>query len=190
MSRRTKKRTKATEVQAPALPLDTPKPTRDLGGRKSKFSDEVMGLFVDAILKGAGREDAAEAAGIHPATFRRWMADAVAEDASEEMRAFRAAVEGAERQLVLKCSEGMVDLTREDVPPAVRFAALKLILQSRRPNLWRPAKEVSISAPGGGPVQVDVSGDVEAKVVIPWEKLGDMTPEQLEAFMRAMVAPE
>ena len=184
MARKRRGRGKGGGVQVPALPLAPSAPHP--GGRPSKLTAEATRLVCDAILKGAGREDAAGAAGIAPSTLYLWLSEGAKREPGEFLE-FLEAVEGAERQLVADCSAGMVELTGKNTPPAVRFAALKLILQSRRPALWRPAKEVAISAPGGGPVQVEVSGAVEATLrpLVTLEDLRKMTREETEATLLA-----
>jgi transposase-like protein len=162
------------------------KQPRGPGGRPSKLTDTLVKLVVIAISKGAGREDAAEAAGIHPSTFRRWMAEAASGEESE-FSAFRAAVEGAESELVRRAGAVLIDMLAPEVSESVRFAAAKLILERRRPDVWGARAAVRIEGAAGGPVQVEHSGAVAVEVA--WERLGDLTPEQLEALGRGLTDP-
>lgn len=168
-------------------------------GRPTKCTPEVAKKVRAAILKGAGREDAARAAGVAPSTAREWLARGA--KGEEEFAAFLAAVEGAESELVRRAGAVVVDLLGgRKTPHAVRFAAAKLVLERRRADVWAPKKDVRVSGPDGGPVpfagqvehsgQVGVQAHVEPGDAIPWDVMRDMTPEQLEAFARGLRGDE
>lgn len=167
-------------------------------GRPSKFSAETTQLVVDAILRGAGREDAAAAAGICKATLQDWIAKGRA--GHPDFLDFLARVEGAERDLVMRAEGVLVDLLKPEVSDAVRFASAKLIVQSRRPKEWRPPRSVEMSGPEGKPVEVaaKVEGQVEVKAEVAVEggvtatpaftaaQLAAMSLEQLQALGRGL----
>jgi len=167
-----------------------PAPTRKQStteklGRPSKLTPLVQAGVVEAILKGAGREDAARAVEIGTATFREWMARGSTGEAP--FAAFAAAVEGAESELVRRAGAVLIDMLAPEVSESVRFAAAKLILERRRPDVWGARAAVRLEGAAGGPVQVEHSGAVAVEVA--WERLGDLTPEQLEALGRGLTDP-
>lgn len=57
----------------------TPPPSRRQRGRPRLFTPERAAAILQAISEGATRDQAAQAAGVHKATFLRWMADGDAE---------------------------------------------------------------------------------------------------------------
>lgn len=157
-------------------------------GRPSKLTPEVQKAVCDAILKGAGREDAAVAAGISLRCLFLWMEKGRAEESAEYVHFLRA-VEGAESELVRRAGEVLTDMLDPRVSESVRFAAAKLILERRRPDVWGSRAAVRVEGAAGGPVQVEHSGSVAAAVEVSWERLGDLTPEQLEALGRGLSEP-
>jgi hypothetical protein len=169
-----------------------PKRTRSRSskpGRPSKCTPEVTSKVCKAIQEGSGREDAARAAGIGPATFREWMARAAAGEG--EYAAFAAAVEEAESRIVRWAGKGLVTLCRsKKTPPAVKLAGFKLILERRRPDVWAPRRELQVSGPDGGPVplavsgQVQLSGEVALRPLISREDLRELTRQETEAALQ------
>jgi hypothetical protein len=168
-------------------------------GQPTKCTPETAERVRKAVLKGAGREDAARAAGVAPSTAREWLARGASGE--EPYAAFLAAVEGAESELVRRAGAVVVDLLGgKKTPHAVRFAAAKLVLERRRAEVWAPKKDVRVSGPDGGPVpfagqlehsgQVGVTAQVQPGDAIPWDVMRDMTPEQLEAFARGLRADD
>lgn len=165
-------------------PLEQPKP-RDPGGQPTKCTPTVRQAVVDAILKGAGREDAARAAKIAPSTLYLWLAEGRKQETGVYSE-FLEAVEGAESELVRRAGEVLTDMLGPKTSESVRFAAAKLILERRRPDVWGSRAAVRVEGADGGPVEVKHSGQVEVAVEIPWERLGELTPEQLEALGRGV----
>lgn len=70
-------------------------------GRKSKLTEEVQAAIVQAVEAGNYRHVAAEAAGVHKATFYRWM-KAGEKEREGELRDFCDAVKKAERKAELR----------------------------------------------------------------------------------------
>jgi hypothetical protein len=179
-------------TKKPAKPRTRKRSSSPKGGRPTKCTPEVMRKVRAAILKGAGREDAARAAGLSPSTFHLWMSKAASGEA--EFSEFLETVEGAESDLVRKAGQVLTDLLgSKKTPAAVRFASAKLILERRRADVWGPKKDVRVSGPDGGPVpvaaevahsgKVEVSGEVAVRPLFTREELAAMNPEALRAFV-------
>lgn len=164
-------------------------------GRPTKCTPDVIRKVRTAILKGAGREDAARSAGVGRATLLEWLArgakgEAPYADLLDE-------VEGAESELVRKAGAVVTDLLGSSkTPHAVRFAAAKLVLERRRTEVWGPRGSVRVSGPGDGPVpvaaQVEHSGSVqvavegEVRLAVTAEEMAQWSTEQIEAFARGL----
>lgn len=159
-------------------------------GQPTKCTPETAERVQKAILKGAGREDAARAAGIAPSTAREWLARG--STGEEPYAAFLAAVEGAESELVRKAGSVVTDLLgSKKTPHAVRFAAAKLVLERRRSEVWAPRGSMRLEGQNGGPIEIaaEVSGKVEVALFTA-EQLANLSPEQLEAAIRATTQEE
>lgn len=164
-------------------------------GRPTKCTPEVIRKVRAAILKGAGREDAARAAGIGRATLLEWLARGARGDAP--YADLVDSVEGAESELVRKAGAVLTDLLgSKKTPHAVRFASAKLILERRRPEVWAPKRDVRVSGPEGGPIpvaaEVEHKGEVavavegDVRLAVTAEQMAEWSVEQVEAFARGL----
>jgi hypothetical protein len=155
-------------------------------GQPTKCTPETAERVRKAILKGAGREDAARAAGVGPSTMREWLAKGLTGE--EPYAAFLAVVEGAESELVRKAGQVVTDLLgSKKTPHAVRFAAAKLVLERRRADVWAPRGTLKHEGPDGGPVrvaaQVEHSGEVQLAPLVTRETLRELTRAETEAAL-------
>lgn len=154
-------------------------------GQPTKLTPETQRLICEAIEEGASRQQAARAAAVGASTLQRWLADGAVQE-SGIYREFREAVEGAEERLVQRAAKVMVGFLGPQTSESVRFAAAKFVLERRAPSMWGSRAALTLAGEGGGPVEVKHSGQVEATIAIPWERLGELTPEQLEALGRGV----
>lgn len=165
------------------------------GGRPCKLTPEVQERICARLRKGMPRERAARRAGIHDATFRRWMtAGAAAQAAYDEgdgdnegeearkFRTFRAAVLEAEDACVEKDLD-VVDGCAAGEDPKLAFAASKWRLSYRYREDF--TTRVENTGADGGPVAVAVTGKL-AVALFTDEQLRDMTPEQVAAAIDAL----
>jgi hypothetical protein len=180
-------------------------------GRPTKLLSKTKQRICDLIRKGVPRERAARMAGIGVSTFHRWMASG--EEKSGPHREFREAVLRAEDELITRGMAAVVDafaigcpecgLEREpgaedpcpqcksDRAPRYlhelrdRTAAARFIFPHRFPTEFSTRAEVQATGPGGGPVKVEA--DVKVRPLVSDEQLGEMSPEQLQAFAAGLV---
>lgn len=163
-----------------------------MAGRQTKLTPAVQKRIVTMIRKGTPRGRAAELAGVHQATFFRWMAEG---DREEEgiHREFREAVLRAEAELIERACAAVVDAFEQDEDTGAfrydikeRIAAARFILPHRFPQDFSTRQEVRQTGHDGGPVKV------EAKVqpVFTDAQLAAMSPEQLEAALAGLALPE
>jgi hypothetical protein len=155
-------------------------------GRPTKCTPETIEEIRKAIVeRGSGREDAARAAGVGVATFHEWMARGARGEPG--FADFLEVVEGAERDLVAKAEQVVVDLLGSSTPHAVRFAAAKLIMERRRSSVWAPRGTLKHEGPDGGPVrvaaQVEHSGTVALAPLVTIETLRALTRAETEAAL-------
>jgi hypothetical protein len=130
------------------------------GGRKCKLTAETETIVLEAIAKGAFAHVAAAAAGIDPATLRRYLAST-----SKRFRAFQAAVAKAKAG-ARKAAEAVV--FAEDPLSWLRLGPGR-DWGEREIGWTEPAKRLEHSGPGGGPLQVqnETKLDVQALLADP-----------------------
>ena len=137
-------------------------------GRPTKLTPAVQERIVQAISAGNYQDVAARYAGINPATYYRWMADAEADDAPDALREFRDAVEsaraGAEVRAIALINRAAQDGT---------WQAAAWYLERSHPHRWGRFQRTEVSGPQGGPVEIDVAG-LERKIA---EALGEAGPQ-------------
>jgi hypothetical protein len=114
-------------------------------GRPSKLTDDVREEIVEAIKMGCYPEIAAEAAGVSPATYYRWMEEGAREEAEPEFREFRESVTRA-RAFSERADIALIDAAAN--AGDWRAAAWKRGQSS--PERWRKA-ETPAPGTGGAP---------------------------------------
>lgn len=115
-------------------------------GRKTKLTPDVAQAIVTAIQAGNYQDTAAAHAGVHPATFYRWMERGAA-DSKAPYREFREAVEKAlafaevrDVALIAKAAE-------------TYWQAAAWRLERKFPDRWGRKERQEVTGASGGPVQ-------------------------------------
>jgi hypothetical protein len=146
---------------------------RSRAGRPTKLNPQVQNAIVAAVRAGSYWEDAAVRAGVHPATVRRWRAEAEADDAPQYLQEFRDAVARAQadarvrmvaavmkdaaggqvvRRVTRKLTDGTVETEEQYSAPNGRVALE--YLSRADPERWARRQALEVSGPGGGPIAV------------------------------------
>lgn len=146
---------------------------RRRAGRPTKLNPQVQDAIVAAVRAGSYWEDAAVRAGVHPATVRRWRAEAEQDDAPAHLREFRDAVARAQadarvrmvaaimkdavggqvvRRVTRQLADGTVETEESFSPPNGRVALE--YLSRADPERWARRQALEVSGPGGGPIDV------------------------------------
>lgn len=146
---------------------------RHPGGRPSKLTPETAEKIIRAVRVGNFLETAAAAAGVHPATVYRWLADADKKGAPAAKREFRDALSRAraeaEQRLVgsavKDAAGGFVTkrVTRtlrdgttetEETYAAPNGRVALEFLSRAFPDRWARRNAIEVTGAGGGPIQV------------------------------------
>lgn len=115
--------------------------------RPSKLTPQVRDTLIAAVKAGAYREDAAAAAGIHAATFYRWMQRGQEADAPAVYREFCEALTRAEREAQVYLIATIKQAAPTDWRAAVEL--LRMRWPEKYSERWRAAHEM-------GPIQVEI----------------------------------
>ena len=105
-------------------------------GRPTKLEPEVQERIVQALLLGNHRQDAAEYAGIHPATLRRWLLRGFEEQEGPYV-AFRKAVLEAEARAKITAMGCITKAARDG-----DWKAAAWYLQKKYPHQFSNRSEV------------------------------------------------
>lgn len=98
-------------------------------GRPTKLNDLTAKKIIDTIAAGGSRAAAAAAAGVHPSTVFRWLAEG--RDEASPYREFRERIKGAEAEAEI----AMVTVVREAALKGT-WQAAAWWLERRRPKLY------------------------------------------------------
>ena len=115
-------------------------------GRPTKLTLELQEELTRALTGGAYIEDACAYVGLGVTTFYRWMNEAQAEDATDELREFREAVEKARAQAVIR-NIAFVQRAAED-----SWQAAAWWLERTRPDHY--GRRTNIAGPTGGAIEI------------------------------------
>lgn len=152
-------------------------------GRHTKLTAAVQDKIVSAIASGNYQEIAARYAGIDPATFYRWMERGASDDAPDNFRKFREAVESAKAQAEVR-SVALIQRAAQDGT----WQAAAWYLERSAPARWSRYGRVEVSGPAGGPVPVEVSvEELQRKID---EFLGSHAPVEDEPAPPKKAAPK
>lgn len=165
----------------PAKPV--PPGRKSNGGAHSKLTPALQQRVVELLGLGMGRMRVARAAGIHPASFFRWLEEGEACQAGikrEFFEAVRAAEEGHHEALLEEAKKLAFSAESE----SVRASMIRFKLERRYADDWGPRQEVRNTGPDGGPIQVQAA--VTVQPLFSDEALAAMTPEQLAASIAAL----
>ena len=144
--------------------------------RPSKLSAEVRERIVTAIRAGNYADAAAQAAGISPSTYYRWMARGERERAGA-FRAFREAVVRAEAEAEVHAVAIVRRAMAEDWRAAVAY------LERRHAGRWRRQQTTELTGKDGGPIRTHSSSGLDLT------RLTDEELRQLEELTaRAAIA--
>jgi hypothetical protein len=152
-------------------------------GRQTKLNATTQKRICDLVRKGMPRDRAARLAGVHPATFHRWMAEGETAETGIH-RDFREAVCKAEDELVERAVQTATDLLnpRKCKEPSTRLNAAKFILSHRFSKEFSSRQEVT--GADGGAVQVEGTVDITVRSLEPLaERIAAMSIEQLDALL-------
>ena len=116
-------------------------------GRPSKLTPERKRRFLKAIKAGSTREAACGYAGIHIATFARWMEKGRNQDKGH-YREFSVAVETCEAEVELMCNARIMTSAQDDPKWAAWW------LERRRRRSYAPTQKQEITGGDGGPVKL------------------------------------
>jgi hypothetical protein len=125
-------------------------------GRPPKLTAETQARIIEALRAGNYQETAAAYAGVHVATFHRWMANGAQPDADPLYRDFRNAVEKARSEAEVR-NVALIQRAAQDGTWQAAAWYLERSFQQR----WGRKQEVS--GPGGGPIQVAQLSPDEAR---------------------------
>ena len=116
-------------------------------GRPTKLTPELQADLVRALASGAYIEAACTYVGIDDGTYRRWMAKGAEEDAPEEFRAFRVAVEKARSAVTLRMA-GRILAAADDGT----WQAGAWWLERSHPDQY--GRRTNLAGPNGGAIEV------------------------------------
>lgn len=129
-------------------------------GRHSKLTTETHNKIVTALKAGNYIETAARYAGVDPGTVHRWLQKGLAEDAPDEYRDFREAVETARAE-----AEARNVALIQQAANAGTWQAAAWYLERTASHRWGRKQTVEVAGQGGGPVEIEVdTRALEAKV--------------------------
>jgi transposase len=140
-----------------------------MAGRPSKLTPQVHDKIITAIKAGNYLDTAARYAGVDPGTVHRWIAKGKDEQAPDEYRQFREAIESARAE-----AEARNVALIQQAANAGTWQAAAWYLERTAHQRWGRKQSLEVSGQGGEPVQVEVDTTaLEAKVRA---LLGDSTP--------------
>src|SRR2546425_12106758 len=114
-------------------------------GRPTKLTKEIQEHIVAAIRSGNYADAAADSAGIHKATYYRWLERGESDaKADRPFRDFRDAIKKAEGEAEVHA----VALIRQAMPD--NWQAAMTWLERRYPDRWRRRDSVAVAGSGGG----------------------------------------
>jgi hypothetical protein len=119
------------------------------GGRPTKLTAEARNKILGAVSSGATREVAAQAAGIHSDTLRRW--ERKAEEGDELYAEFFGAVKDAEG-LAEVIMVGRVQ--KASLDPKF-WTAAAWWLERKHSDRWGKKEQLALTGEGGGPVRYE-----------------------------------
>ena len=115
-------------------------------GRPTKLTPELQEELLKALKGGTYVEDACAYVGLGVTTFYRWMNEAQSEDATDELREFRAAVEKARASAVVR-NVALLQKAAED-----SWQAAAWWLERTRPDHY--GRRTNIAGPNGGAIEI------------------------------------
>lgn len=129
-------------------------------GRPTKLTPQVQEKIIQAISAGNYQDIAARYAGVDPATFYRWMEKGASDQAPENYRKFREAVESAKAQAEVRS----VTLIQRAAQNGT-WQAAAWYLERSAPQRWSRYGRVEVTGAGGGALSVEVSSEeLERKI--------------------------
>lgn len=123
-------------------------------GRPSKLTDDTQQRILDALRLGTTQENAARYAGIGPATYYRWLEQGAQDDAPDEYREFRDAVEQARAEAEVRNVAIIADAAKRGT-----WQAAAWFLERSMPKAWSLTRRTELTGADGGPVEVAVDVD-------------------------------
>lgn len=120
-------------------------------GRKTKRTPERVQQLIEALRAGNYIESACVYAGISPATYYNWMAEAEQPDASDESIEFFEAVTRARAEAEIR----NVSLIQKAASDPKLWNAAAWWLERSHPTRWGRQQRVELTGSNGGPVQVE-----------------------------------
>jgi hypothetical protein len=131
-----------------------------MAGAPPKLTPQMQARIVELLKLGTGRMRAARTAGIHEATFCRWMSEGQAEESGSK-REFYEAVIRAEDDYHEELVRKVRDLAMNAGSEGVQLQAAKLVLERRYPDDWAQRQQVRHEGHDGGAVKVEGSVKVQ-----------------------------
>lgn len=116
-------------------------------GRPTKLTPELQADLVRALASGAYIEAACQYVGIPPQTYYRWMANGAEDDAPDNYREFREAVEKARSAVTLRMA-GRVLAAADDGT----WQAGAWWLERSHPDQY--GRRTNLAGPNGGAIEV------------------------------------
>ncbi len=128
-------------------------------GRPTKFNDERAAKILEALRLGVPQTTAVSYAGVHDATYYRWLQEATKPDAPQELRDFRDAVKAARAEAEVRSVAVIQNASRKTWQAAAWF------LERGFPQHWARSDRHEITGRDGGPIELNVDADaLESKV--------------------------
>ena len=127
-------------------------------GRPTKLTPEVQEKIVSLVRAGNYPEVAAQAAGIDPRTYYRWMEKG--EDGPAPYGQFRHAVKEAQAAAE---SHAVTIIRKAAIDGSWQAAAW--FLERSKAERWRRKENVELTGKDGGPVEQRITGDTEREKV-------------------------
>lgn len=172
---RAEKRSKGEEPKHEATPLEPGVVTEGSAvagpGRPTEYKPEYCDSARKLASGGATIAEIAAEFGVSRMTVHRWMAahqdfrDSIKLASAEadervELSLYERATGYEYDATKIFCSEGMITTHdyKEHVPADLK--AIHMWLLNRRPKDWKNVQKIEHTGPGGGPVEVSISGDI------------------------------
>ena len=127
-------------------------------GRPTKLNADVQKQIVDLVRAGNYPEVAAQAAGINPATYYRWMQKG--EEGTKPYGEFREAVKEAQAA----AEAHAVTIVRKAALDG-SWQAAAWFLERSKAERWRRKENVELTGKDGGPVEQRITGDTQREEV-------------------------
>lgn len=117
----------------------------------SKLNEERANAILDALRIGVTQENAARYAGIHPATYYRWLEEGSRDDADDQYKQFKVDVDKARAEAEVRNVAIIADAAKRGT-----WQAAAWFLERSMPKSWSATRKTEVTGADGGPVALSV----------------------------------